>query len=74
MSSIQSKINRYVKKQENVIQNQENNQSVETDSERTEIMGFGDKDFKIITMDMLLKDLKESINIMNRKIQHNKKK
>lgn len=62
MSSIQSKINRYVKKKENVTPNQENNQSIETDSEVTEIMKLGDKDFKIIIMNML-KDLKESINI-----------
>lgn len=66
MSSIQSKINRYVKKKENVTPNQENNQSIETDSEVTEIMKLGDKDFKIIIMNML-KDLKESINIWTEK-------
>lgn len=46
MSGIQSKTNRYVKYQENVIPNQENNQSIEADPKMTDIMESGDKDFK----------------------------
>ena len=45
MSGIQSKITRYAKK-ENVIYNEEKNQSIENNPEMTQITGLADKDIK----------------------------
>lgn len=45
MSGIQSKITRYAK-EENVIYNEEKNQSIENNPEMTQITGLADKDIK----------------------------
>lgn len=46
ISSIQSEITRYVKKQKYVTHNQEKNQTIEIDTEMTEMIKLADKDFE----------------------------
>ena len=65
MPNTQSKITRHVKKQENVIQNQEENQSVERDLEIAEMREQADKDIKRTGM-TIFKHLKKNMYIMRR--------
>lgn len=46
ISSIQYKITRHVKKQDNMIQNKKKNKSIERDLEMTKMMELADDDFK----------------------------
>lgn len=57
------KITVHKKKQENKTHNEEKNQSVETNLDVTEMMGFKDKDFKTSILNLIhkWKDIQESL-------------
>lgn len=68
MSSLQSKITKHTKKQENI----NHNWSTETDREMTEIIKLAHNDVKTEATNILhmLKDTKENMNIMRREMKN----
>lgn len=65
---MQTNITKYAKKQDSKIHNEEKNQSIQNDSEITEMLELVDKDKRMvcITIFCMFKKLKDKENMLNR--------